>query len=95
MIGIWKDIRGRRIDLRAFLIGTLPVAAVVEKAHGITVGSRVLDAGPGARWQVRLGQHPKPVTKAAELPHYGTRRLKSIKARRTGPMQQLVVYGVV
>jgi hypothetical protein len=39
MIGIWKDIRGRRIDLRAFLIGTLPVAAVVEKAHGIPVGA--------------------------------------------------------
>jgi hypothetical protein len=37
--GIWKDIHGRRIDLRAFLIGTLPVAAVVEKAHGITVGA--------------------------------------------------------
>jgi hypothetical protein len=39
MIGIWKDIRGRRIDLRAFLIGTLPVAAVVEQAHGIPVGA--------------------------------------------------------
>jgi hypothetical protein len=35
MIKIWKDIRSRRIDLRAFLIGTLPVAAVVEKAHEV------------------------------------------------------------
>jgi hypothetical protein len=38
MIEIWKDIRGRRIDLRAFLIGTLGHATprvVVPKTVGV------------------------------------------------------------
>jgi hypothetical protein len=92
MIGIWKVIRGRRIDLRAFLIGTTASRGCRGESAWHHRGAQGLDAGPGARWQVRLGQHPKPVT--AELPHYGTRRLKSIKARRTGPIlikEQLVV----